>query len=346
MVRTNRFVLIQTEGVLSLQTVLTSLGIPIIAADSQAVDNFKGYVLAVDISEESQIPGRDEFIASTRVMIPASSLGTFCSDLADFALHNENLVKWKLTLNLGLNLGRPSNFNPLANFYTEKVQRELLRPFVTFMRGLNSVQILGDIDQELGKSVRQNLLQSPTWDAEKVLRDLEAAKEQGLQIFCEEQHREALNIWWQATSRIESLQTRRDGTWNMLVQHGGRPFLDRVAQAYFLTKLSVARAGLLLLRLDSDTTMPLCIEYALHQATMSSQPGHWTKGYEWRPSSREMAIMHHMHAMFFRLEGQPENVYNALYAINAALEIEPHDLAMIKEKDDIITWIESVDPRE
>ncbi|KAF2649641.1 hypothetical protein K491DRAFT_668576 [Lophiostoma macrostomum CBS 122681] len=346
MVKTNRFVLIEFEDVIPLQPILTNLYTPIVTVDSKAIDRVKGVVLVVHISGDTQAQSRDDSTAPTRILILARDLEIFCSDLADFGLHCEDLVRWDLSLILGSSMRPSSGPDPLTNFYTSKVQRELLEPFLTFVRGFKNVHIHGNVDQELRTSVCYQLRRNPDWNAEEVSRDLEAANEKGYRLLHDGEYKDAFETGWRGALRIEGLQTRRDGTWNMLIHHGRRSFLDRIAHAYFLTRLNIADAGLSLLRIETDSSLSLAVEYDLHLATVSLQAGHWSQGYQWLPLDKELAMLHHRQALFLRLGSNPDNVNAALQAIIAALYKEPDNPTMMRDRDDIIAWKLSIDPRE
>jgi hypothetical protein len=87
-------------------------------------------------------------------------------------------------------------------------------------------------------------------------------------------------------------------------------------------------------------TAGLMAEDALNSATRSLQKDYWKEGFKHRPSIQHLAKLRYRFATYIRLQGEPGSEDRALRHIAKALLIQPGDPAILKEKDNIMAWIE------
>lgn len=64
------------------------------------------------------------------------------------------------------------------------------------------------------------------------------------------------------------------------------------------------------------------------------------EGYGHRPSVQHLAKLWYRFVLLMRLQAQPGTEGRALKFIDAALQLQPGDVAIIKERDNIVAWVQ------
>jgi hypothetical protein len=166
---------------------------------------------------------------------------------------------------------------------------------------------------------------------------LQAAKDLGNRYFHDGDPDEASTTWLDGTLEAESI---KDGSsWENLVKKGGKPFLDRIAETYFLIKLNVAHVNVSLFQSTGSPYGMILARDALSQAQLSVTANWWTENYKFVPAMAQRAKLRYRQALLWRLAGDPERVRDALVAINMAVRAAPGDAAIMKEKEAILEWM-------
>ena len=186
----------------------------------------------------------------------------------------------------------------------------------------------------LAASVCQQLAQDQYSDPAAVIGKFSAEKEEGSRLFREKKPQDAVTCWLDACIDIDKLV--ESSSWPKLVRRGGVEFVSQLAPVYFLMQLNVAHVRVSTM---SCFVAEQTAESALNFAVRSIGKKYWTKGYKYLPSVTHLAKLRYRYAIFYRLQGNPENAQRALGYINAALELQPGDAAIMKEKGNILDWM-------
>ncbi|KAF2117331.1 hypothetical protein BDV96DRAFT_24012 [Lophiotrema nucula] len=237
MVKTNRFVHVESKGI-ELSHLLHSMQTPVVTNDAlqSSADQFPGYVLTLSLApyrrrkigddlssinwaSEQHEPDDEEGFYSDKQNTPRYSLmilgrdwGRFCKLLADTDIYVDNFrtgVKLTLTIN-GIagssSLWQGETLKNLKAFFNEKTQYQLLLPFRKQLRGFKIISILGDVDEALVSSVKDEVQQRKYTSAEDFLRTMNAKKEAGNVHYREKEDEKALEEWRSAVVEIQRLK--------------------------------------------------------------------------------------------------------------------------------------------
>ena len=348
MIKTNRFVKITSVRGLPLWLLLNGLRVPIVTSDKGRVDKFKGYVLAVHLGCENPLPipeGSDgsRFLVPCTLMVLHRDVDVFCLALTDGDAHapgfSENL-QISMTVAPDLNEQKTSHNTPsLRDFFSESMQKRLLAPFRTRLRGYKAVKIQGYVDQALANTVREEMKLDRWSDPEQVLADFAAAKEEGSRLFQLRKVDEGTLIWQDAAVDLDKML--ESSSWPTLVKRGGECFISQLAELYFLVRLNVAHVTIA--RMQNPTSLyfefeGIMAKDALNSATRSLKRDHWMRGYKYRPSDQHLAKLRYRFALLLRLQDEPGTVDRALSYIDGALRLQPGDAAILKERNHILAW--------
>jgi hypothetical protein len=119
----------------------------------------------------------------------------------------------------------------LQDFFSEATQAILLAPFRLLPQGLQNIKAQGRINEDLARAVQDEIKQDRWSDPEKVLADIAAAKENGSNLFKQQNGGDAYLAWADAAVDIDKILA--SGAWPALVRHGGKPFVSQLAELYF-----------------------------------------------------------------------------------------------------------------
>jgi len=257
MIKTNQFIHIRTTD-LSMGPLLTESQIPIVTMDRAHAERFAGYVLRIELATTPQLfgPRYHEWTlswnpdASDDVHCRLGELGprfsfmilhrdwnAFCRVISETDIHIgyfSKRVGMVLTLRPWAD-SLPGYKAPITDFFTEKTQAALLKPFRTLVRGFRYVNIVGTVLRELAESTVQEVKECAWTDPHKILSDLQEADERAGQFYADELVERSIEIWTIALCDIRRI--RASHSWPTLVQ-AGAPF--------FASKLDELQLGLLL----------------------------------------------------------------------------------------------------
>ena len=346
MIKTNRFVKIVSVRELKLRMLLCALRVPVVCEDKIKVEQFKGYVLAVDLGckAPSQLYDEPESIPYTHactLMILHRDVQIFCRALTDgdvhFTKYSQNLL---LTITMAPVLDAMRRVE-LTPFFTRKTQETLLAPFEAELHGYTSVKIQGHVDQGLARTKTKNIAKEQCVLSESVLAQSRDLKEKGSRLLTDGIRGEASTVWMNATINIGKLHQL--SSWPNLVRRGGESFVAALAELYFLMLLNVAHVQINLMQNPvSAFTATILAGDAVTSADQCIERGFWMSGYQYRPSNPHLAKLCYRFALFTRLEGNPEKVDQALLNIKRALQLQPNDAVLLKERENINKWIRRI----
>lgn len=346
MVKTNRFVHVKSAGGFPILGLLSSILVPVVATDrgyhKGRTENFRGYVLSVYLKRRKD---KNRYCAATPVapcsiMILGRDMYKFCKALQDGDAHMDSFTK---TLGMSITiapayilLGHSETHKAsLDDFFTEKTQMSLLKPFRTYLRGLKNVTIGGKVLPELAMAVKEEMAQDMYTDPKETLDAIVTAKDLGNQFFCEGKRQDAADTWQDTAVEIERMH--RGSSWKNLIRKGGRPFVTKIAELYFLLKLNTARVMLMGMK-DNSPGSDFLAEDALICANRSLDDNFWKIRPDWEPTDSQMAKLRYRQALWLRLQGEPEGIYNALDCIHEAMHLSPNDSLILQEHETIVKW--------
>jgi hypothetical protein len=78
----------------------------------------------------------------------------------------------------------------------------------------------------------------------------------------------------------------------------------------------------------------------LKSATKSLRKDYWMKGYKYRPSFQLVTKLRYKCALLMRLQRKPGTAERALTYIDGALQNQPGDPATMRERDNIVAWLQ------
>ncbi|EAT90819.1 hypothetical protein HBI56_216340 [Parastagonospora nodorum] len=348
MVKTNRFVRLTSARGLPIILLLQSIRVPIVTSDKAKVEQFKGYVLALRIGSTvpPNTPQDDlEISQPCSVMILHRDMGWLCQALSDGDAHRKG---FSLVVQISIDVA-PALIEPLPighvtflqDFFSETTQATLLAPFRTLLRGLQNIKVQGHVNEDLALAVQDEIKQDRWSDPEKVLADLVAAKENGSSLFKQQNGGDAYLAWADAAVDIDKILA--SGAWPALVRRGGKHFVSQLAELYFLLRLNLAFIQIANIQENPGMAFYAAIiaEESLNSAARSTKKSHWMEGYKYRPSIQHLAKLRYRFAVLIRLKREPGTADRALMYIDAALQLQPGDASIMKERDSILVWLQS-----
>lgn len=345
MVKTNRFVRVTTSEGIPLRFILNHLRVPVVSDDVGRTRQFQGYVLAIALTSRKEIGDRFKGTFSTApcsLMLLSRDMDDFCSVLVDGDVHIPDFgAKVAMLFTMAPNLPeRPtSHKNPMSQFFSEKTQEVILRPFRTHLRGFKTVKVGGLVSRAIAAAVEDEMAQNRSSDPEMVIVQFQSAKDEGQLLYRSNRGDEGCLKWQDAALEIEQL--RQGSSWKALAEKGGVPFVARLAEIYFLMKLNIAHikiTGMAKGELYSD----LMAEDALTCAIQSLTNNYWMPDFQWRPSTVHKAKLRYRHAIFLRLQGDPQTVRTAVTSIEVAYRMLPDDAGIVRERAAILAWKNSL----
>jgi len=348
MVKTNRFVRLTSTRGLPIKLLVQGIRVPIVTYDKAKVERFKGYVLALRVGStvSANTPQDDrETSDPCSLMMLHRDMGWLCQALSDGDAHRKG---FSLVVQISIHVA-PALIEPLPighatflqDFFSETTQATLLAPFRTLLRGLQNIKVQGHVNEDLARAVQEEIKQHRWSDPEKVLADLIAAKETGSNLYKQFNGGDAYIAWADAAVDIDKIVA--SGAWPDLVKRGGQSFVSRLAEMYFLLRLNMVHIQIANIMENPGMAFYAAIiaEDSLNSAARSIKKNHWMEGYKYRPSIQHLAKLRYRYAVLIRLKHEPGTADRALMYIDAALQLQPGDPAIMKERDNIVAWLRS-----
>jgi hypothetical protein len=160
-------------------------------------------------------------------------------------------------------------------------------------------------------------------------------KELGNRLFCEGILDKACLAWQDAALEIDIIQ--RGTSWRGLVKKGGEPFVNQLAELYFLLRLNIVH--LVLPRMEAgEFNAHLLAKDSLEHAEISLKQRYWGTAIEWQPTDAQMAKLRYRAAVYARLTDDPNNIETALRTISQAMALAPNDPMLEKEQRNILAF--------
>jgi hypothetical protein len=349
MIKNNRFVKITSLQNVPLGLLVNGLRVRVVTPKKKAVESFKGYVLGCQVGASRDIPIQQggpsaDLAKACHLMVLHRDMDVFCSALMDGDAHCPGITQlFQITITVApiLSVRQPSKHSPLLNdFFSVETQKTLLAPFRTALRGFKSVKIEGHADRNLAREVEDEIAQDRWSDPKQVLADFIAAKAKGLKLFHQGKKGEGSLEW--ADAALESDNMVQSSSWETLVKRGGEPFVSQLAELYFLVRLNVAHVQIMSMSQHPETAYfaGVMAQDNLNMAVKAIKKDYWMKGYKYQPSIQHLAKLHYRFALLLRLQAEPGTADHALRCIESALQLQPGDAAIVKERDDIVAWVQ------
>ncbi|RMZ72791.1 tetratricopeptide-like helical [Pyrenophora seminiperda CCB06] len=341
MVRTNRFVRITVDEGIPICETFAGQGVPILCMGGGFVQGFKGYVLDVHLGFKHPDTLGKEDCDGLVCMVLHRDLDKVCKAIDDVNAHLQgfsNMSKMSVTVAPVLDTVRDKTLSPtFDDFFAKSTQQALLKPFTAYLHGYQSVEINGHVDRALAADVREQLAQDRYSNPAALLAKATAEKEQGTRLFQQRATEEAAGCWLDAALDIDN--TRESTAWPKLVRRGGQDFVSQLAHVYFVMQLNIVHIYL--------QEMPGFVgerlaENALNMAVRSIRQDYWMNEYKYRPPVTLFAKLLFRNATFYRLKGDPRKASQALMYIEKALQVQPGDATLVREREKILEWKEGL----
>jgi hypothetical protein len=344
MVKTNRFIKVTSVRGLPMRLLLNCIKVPIVSAEKSVVERFRGYVLAVDLGKKH--PSHDhenDFVQPCNLMILHRDLETFCLALTDGdAMHAGFSEELRISITVAPIVAEreaTKYASPLDDFFSESTQKALLAPFTTHLRGYKGVKIQGYVDKALASSVREEMGRDRWSDPDEILASFTAAKQEGSRLFQQRKFDDASLAWQDAAVDIDKMLA--SSSWPKLVKRGGERFISQLVELYFLLRLNIGQVQITTIQTGPGSAFAGVMgEDALNSAARSILKDHWMVGYKYRPSDKHKAKLLYRLALIKRLLDKTTTAEDALRYIDRALQLQPGDMAILQERNNIVAWLE------
>jgi hypothetical protein len=349
MIKTNRFVKITASQNVPLGALLNGMRVRVVTPKKKAVDSFKSYVLGCHVGASRDIPIQREGPATElsrvyNVMVLHRDMDVFCSALMDGDVHCPGITRLlQITITVApiLSERQPSKHSPpLDDFFSVETQKSLLATFRTALRGFQYIRIEGHVEKSLARDVEGEIQQDLWSDPKQVLADFMAAKAKGSKLFQQGKKDEGSLEWADAALEIDKMV--QSSSWEALVKRGGESFVSQLAEPYFLVRLNVAHVQIMSMsqRPGSAYFAGVMAEDNLNMAVKAIMKDYWMKVYRYRPSIQHLAKLRYRYALLLRLQAEPGTEDRASKYIESALQLQPGDPAIVKERDNIVAWVQ------
>ena len=348
MIKSNRFVKITSVRGLPMRHLLAAVQLAVVA-EGDTVERFQGQVLSVHLSSKKTVPSRRDDDATRyepcTIMIRYRDLEKLCDALKDGDAHFNGFSRTThlaITMAPLLKKAPKRRYSPsFEEYFTEQTQQMLLAPFRNKLRGFKSVAVKGHISKDLGEAVCNDMKRDQWSDPQSILAKFSAAKTDGSNLFLMSKKEDAGLAWQDAVADMDIVH--RSSSWADLIRAGGESFVSQFAEQYFLMHLNVAYLQITNMQSrQPEIYAELMAEHSLDCADCSLRKGFWMPGYRYQPPAKHLAKLHYRFALYLRLRAEPEKASQAVQLIKKALELQPGDSAILKEKKNILAWMRVV----
>lgn len=352
MVKTNRFVRITSSGGVPVQMLILSGPVPVVTSCARAVRAFNGYALSWDLRPLEEILHGPDHESSNhiehakcpeplQVMIQYRYLSRFCRALADGELHIPDLKEaMQMSIQIGPVVAEQSRKRYAVffdTFFSVITQKALLAPVLETCRGYKNVRIYGQVDKNLAKTATETMAQERWSNPKQILVDVTAAKAKGTGLFQQRELDDAAAVWQDSAVDVETFIKSK--SWSAITRKGGESFVPQLAELYFSMRLNVVHIHIKSMQENKTPgVFNILANDSLTMAVQSMKQDFWMPGYKYRPPVALLAKLRYRFALFLRLDGEPGTADRALRFIDAALEWQPNDALIKKERDAILAW--------
>lgn len=350
MVKTNRFVRVESVRGLPLLSLMEPMRMPIVSVERHIVERFKGYVLTVHVGTTSRLqPEEDSPYEASSLMMLHRDMDRFCKGLQDGDLHVSGFSQ---TLRLSIMMApviysvQRIEFAPdFDGCFSVGTQELLLAPFGTLLRGYKTVKINGHVDQILARNVCKDIAGDQWSDTQAVVEEARTAKDRGVHLYRAGRFDDACTCWLDAAAVIT--QVVESTSWPNLVRSGDKDFVPTLAEVSFLMRLNIIQKQITDMQAPGWNSIQVLgfaavtlAQDALHMAHLSLARDYWKKGYKYDPSPKHKAKLFYRHAFFLRLQAEPGTAQNAFRYIQMASQLQPEDAAIAEEKVKVRAWVQ------
>ncbi|KAL6154480.1 hypothetical protein ACJQWK_01797 [Exserohilum turcicum] len=280
-------------------------------------------------------------------MMLACDLGIFCKSIS-FALQALPAYKsgGKLEIDVGPVCAQPSvrYKDDLTDFFSDTTQKVLLNPLRT-LRNHKIVEVRGSVSKELAAAVKKEMVAEDWKNPTEILKALTAKKDQGMEMYHQNDFPMATEFWVSTAMEIESL--RRGPLWSQMLLMGGEQFLNEIADLQFRLGINLALSTIRAMNSFSPITLEIEIdleslkikaEQGIIVSATCSAPDYWQKGFTWECPDVLRAKLLYRKAVCTRLWGEKNEADRALELLHDALELVPGDPLILRELQNVIQW--------
>ncbi|KAI9646415.1 hypothetical protein NHQ30_004407 [Ciborinia camelliae] len=233
----------------------------------------------------------------------------------------------------------------LPEFFSRKLQEELLAPYRSEMKGFPHFILNGIIPDDLRIETVSAITHIPeVYDASEIqasLDDKEYYHQHGLQHYRQGEIGEAKRSWKICVAKIQKESASERGA--RLRQSGGPKFMNAIAKIYFHLALRISHVNILKMQthyLGHTALLADAVSY-VHQLGHDLRTWQHTfrDEFTWRPSPLQQATLLYQEALCYRLSNHRAYLIQAYLKIFEALQIVPHEEKFLAEEKSIAAAI-------
>jgi hypothetical protein len=265
-------------------------------------------------------------------------MDVFCDVLID---GDGNVSGFGMNISLEIAVGSGSILIPspykesMSDFFSNSTQQALLQPFRNRLRGFKKAKVRGLVDRDIAKAAEEDIAQDIATDPEAVVKDFQAQKDEGQNLYKARNIDEACLKWQDATLEIETL--RGGSSWPTLIDKGGVPFVARLAEIYFLMKLNIIHVKISGIS-KHEFYADLLAKDNMEMILQSLKKDYWMPGYRWQPSDMQKAKLRYRQALLIRLTDEVRSAQTAVRSIELAHRLFPDDAVIARERTAVLAW--------
>ena len=337
MMKRNQFVRVTCRGLDVNSLFLGDEVIPAITTDQRKARQFEGYLMHFTLSKPALSSGPLNF-SEHEIMMLRADLPSLCRQLdIESAMTDANA-----SASQHLSIRATVSFNPFhSSIFTPAIQKHLLEPIASHIRGISNLSISGPVSTPLAQAIISQVAQ-PRWtDPKATLDSIHTGTDVGKRQWQNRDFYSASTSWAYSMRTLERM--RHSSSWLTLKASGGEDFVNATADLYFT--LNLLRAAFLQVDMASESSPrglierngAMSMEFLRKCETAAARFAQHADA-TWTPSNEQASKMLYRQAKCLRLMRMSANVIRAVTLIEQAATLAPNDMIIRDEKDAVRNW--------
>ena len=337
MMKRNQFVRVTCRGLDVNSLFLGDEVIPAITTDQRKARQFEGYLMHFTLSKPALSSGPLNF-SEHEIMMLRADLPSLCRQLdIESAMTDANA-----SASQHLSIRATVSFNRFhSSIFTPAIQKHLLEPIASHIRGISNLSISGPVSTPLAQAIISQVAQ-PRWtDPKATLDSIHTGTDVGKRQWQNRDFYSASTSWAYSMRTLERM--RHSSSWLTLKATGGEDFVNATADLYFT--LNLLRAAFLQVDMAGDSSPrglierngAMSMEFLRKCETAAARFAQHADA-TWTPSNEQASKMLYRQAKCLRLMRMSANVIRAVTLIEQAATLAPNDMIIRDEKDAVRNW--------
>ncbi|KAL1599146.1 hypothetical protein SLS59_006598 [Nothophoma quercina] len=337
MMKRNQFVRVTCRGLDVNSLFLGDEVIPAVTTDQRKARQFEGYLMHFTLSKPALSSSPLNF-SEHEIMMLRADLPSLCRQLdIESAMTDANA-----SASQHLSIRATVSFNPFhSSIFTPAIQKYLLEPIASHIRGISNLSISGPVSTPLAQAIISQVAQ-PRWtDPKATLNSIHTGTDVGKRQWQNRDFYSASTSWAYSMRTLERM--RHSSSWLSLKATGGEDFVNATADLYFT--LNLLRAAFLQVDMASESSPrglierngAMSMEFLRKCETAAARFAQHADA-TWTPSNEQASKMLYRQAKCLRLMRVNANVVRAATLVEQAATLAPNDMAIRDEKDAVRNW--------